>query len=206
MCGMRSGHLVRFNSEAGLRNRWCHRVQNSCHENSVIPDGIFNPGYVAINPGIDTHIGSQNTPIGKRQDSLKYPVAHCWGSCDFLPGKRRPSYFSGKGHSKMGTLRYVTLQGCLLPGTMPTHNILSLMRMFLQALRHSTLEITEIFTFCSESGSLSGRKKQNFLKSYEIPNFLLSFPLFSTQFLSWQKQKRVQTQRNQNRGHEDSRK
>lgn len=26
MCGMRSGHLVRFNSEAGLRNRWCHRV------------------------------------------------------------------------------------------------------------------------------------------------------------------------------------
>lgn len=90
-------------------------VQNSCRGSSVVLDCVFNPGHVAEDFGIDANISSQNTSICKSQDSLKYPIADCRGSCDFLPGERKPGYLSGKRHKeyneKMKVLRVRYLAG-----------------------------------------------------------------------------------------------
>lgn len=83
------GIYSRFNCEAGHRDRLCHMIQNSCHGSSVVFDCVSNPGHVVKDFGIDANVSSQNTSICKSQYSLKDPIADCWGSCDFLPGKKK---------------------------------------------------------------------------------------------------------------------
>lgn len=75
-------------------------VQNYCHGSSVVLDCGFNPGHVVKDFGINANVSSQNTSVCKSQDSLKYSIADCWGSGDFLPGKKKPSYLSGNRYKE----------------------------------------------------------------------------------------------------------
>jgi hypothetical protein len=92
VCLARSNEPISFNCE-GV-DVPCHMFQNSsCCGSSVIFHGIFNPGQVVKDASIDANISSQNTAICIRQDSIKYPVADCWGSRDFLWRKKTRSSF-----------------------------------------------------------------------------------------------------------------
>lgn len=125
--GCNARGLFRFACEAGHGYRLCHVVQNSCFGSLVVLDCIFNPGNVVQDSGIDASISSQSTSVNKGEDSLKSPIADGWGSRDFLLGERTLGYLSGKRHKEQNGNRrvceYLTLQGSLLPGTMPKHSI-----------------------------------------------------------------------------------
>lgn len=78
---------------------------------------------------IDTNISPQDAAVCIGQDSIKYTVADRWGSRHFLSAKRKTGHLSGRRNDlrKIRHQEYITLQGSLRPGTMPTQIMFSLM-------------------------------------------------------------------------------
>lgn len=116
MCLSWSNEIIYFNCEVGCGHMLCHMFQNSsCYGSSVIFHGLFNPGHIVKDASIDANISSQNTAICIRQDSIKYSIADCRGTCDFLQKKESQVIFQARDKEsnperKASRIRYLAGQ------------------------------------------------------------------------------------------------